>query len=30
MYAIRSYYAADGVIYTTDFNGGMYILEYRG
>jgi hypothetical protein len=20
----------DGVIYTTDFNGGMYILEYRG
>jgi hypothetical protein len=20
----------DGVIYTTDFNGGMYILEYQG
>jgi hypothetical protein len=20
----------DGVIYTTDFNGGMYILEYNG
>ena len=24
------YVTADGVIYTTDFNGGMYILEYKG
>jgi hypothetical protein len=22
--------SADGLIYSTDFNGGMYILEYRG
>jgi len=24
------YVTADGIIYTTDFNGGMYILEYEG
>jgi len=24
------YVTADGVIYSTDFNGGMYILEYKG
>jgi len=24
------YVTTDGVIYTTDFNGGMYILEYTG
>ena len=24
------YVTADGLIYTTDFNGGMYILEYKG
>ncbi len=24
------YVTTDGVIYTTDFNGGMYILEYQG
>jgi hypothetical protein len=24
------YVTADGMIYSTDFNGGMYILEYKG
>ena len=25
-----SWVSKDGLCYTTDFNGGMYILEYKG
>ena len=27
---LRRLVTTDGMIYTTDFNGGMYILEYQG